>query len=402
VKKGPRDGSEDERTPADEPKRGDAHTRDDEGQPHAGAESDRASIEGAGGAQEGPADALGGQRTGGAGTPDPDAGADRRRKDRIVLVLAAFAVLSVALLPAIFDVFRDPLPLALLVLGAALLVTVGQSQLGLVALPQSANSFLLVVGVLATVAAAVVAVVAVGAGGDDDDDDRGPRLGADACLRPGESERQFHGTTTLPNVPVRQGPGLRFTPIGKPLPLGCNLNFIEVCIGDEVDDYATHRSGTPDVQWFKLADGPGYVASARIKGNPPEGKVPEACPGGKHPPGPVRLVRPRPDRVKGTVSLAARITNTPIVGFAVYNGREWKQIEWDDEPDGVAEVEWDSRDLRGPVTVAAVACLASGVPYDAQDLRNYVVGAGKPSDGIPPDAATLARTQACSLPRRLR
>lgn len=392
--------SEEDRTPADEPKPEDPHTSDDKTPPHAGTKSDRVSTEATGGRQEGPADMPGGRRTGGAGegTSDPDAGATHRN-DRMVLALAALAVLLVALLPAIFDVFRDPVPLALLVLGAALLVTVGQSQLGLVALPQSANSFLLVVGVLATVAAAVVAV---GGSGDDDDENHGPRLGAEACLRPGESERQFHGTTTLPNVPVRQGPGLRFAPIGKPLPLGCNLNFIQVCIGDEVDDYATHRSGTPDVQWFKLADGPGYVASARIKGNPPEGKVPEACPGGKRPPGPVRLVRPRADRVKGTVSLAARITNTPIVGFAVYNGREWKQIEWDDEPDGVAEVKWNSRDLRGAVTVTAVACLASGVPYDAQDLRNYAVGTGKPSNAIPRDAATLARTEACNLPRRLR
>lgn len=306
-------------------------------------------------------------------------------------------------------VLDDPVALTAVVVTAGAILVGVIRLIGYQDLPPAVVLFLALLATFIGVASLVT-----NEGEEDGPGSEEPRLGRLACLDEGESEMPFSGTVFRSGVPVRGGPGLTFPTVGKPLPKDCRLNFSGLCLGDVVEDYAL---GTPDIQWFKLADGPGYVSSARINGNPPPGTQPGDCPGDRPAPERVSLRAPIRPPVGGRGILEATAPHAPIVGFAVFDGQEWRQIEWDDNPSDGFKVRWrPSRFQRArsrhetALTVTAVVCLASGVAYEAQDQEIYPTRAstgrvhrrGSVGDATPPGLATTGRREACNLPQRLR
>ncbi len=198
-----------------------------------------------------------------------------------------------------------------------------------------------------------------------------------ACpdLAPGAA---FVGTAKLDaGAAVREGASRDF-PMLRTIPTGCQVAFVGYCLGDPVMDPAAKL---PDVRWFLPSDGPGVIASAVIRGNPPPDLAPSQCLGENPLPSGVSLVGPQSAPAPGAdLQLAAEAPGAALVGFAAKyadpNGvdRRWRQIGLVTEGPPF-QLQWDAPDRLlqrpEPLPVAAVVCLAGEAPADLLAAGSY-------------------------------
>jgi len=224
----------------------------------------------------------------------------------------------------------------------------------------------------------------------------------------------FTAVTYKPGTNVRGGASLD-APVVAALPTGCLLSFSGYCLGQSMRD---QRAGTPDMRWFKLADGQGVVASAVVSGNPPPNMTPSECPRDVPLPAEIRL-RVTPSGARGVVFLSASGLNTPIVGYAAFYSKQqtsgyqapsWHELALNDASYDAAP-SWDLTGVSpaitnlsgapsGSVPVVAVACLGGGAPTDV--INAAAVRPADPTDTEPvqlnPQDLTTAERAACQYP----
>lgn len=239
--------------------------------------------------------------------------------------------------------------------------------------------------------------------------------GAQACPSTNSNEAVFSGQTYVQGTNERAGANLD-SPEVRRLPAQCELSFSGYCLGQSLRD---QRSGSPDMRWFKLADGSGVVASAIIHGNPPPNLSPSECPNDAPPPAVVQLHIAAAPGARGTEMLSASGIDAPIVGYAAYYSERqeadiqapaWHEIALNDrsyEP----QPEWHLADVSaaissltgtpaGTVPVIAVACYGGGAPTQIFDAAAIRLAAPEQTMAVqltPPDLAQAERA-ACAYP----
>ncbi|MBR7834115.1 helix-turn-helix domain-containing protein [Actinospica durhamensis] len=224
----------------------------------------------------------------------------------------------------------------------------------------------------------------------------------------------FTAVTYKPGTNVRGGASLD-APVVAALPTGCLLSFSGYCLGQSLRD---QRAGTPDMRWFKLADGRGVVASAVVSGNPPPNLTPSDCPRDVPLPAEIRL-RVRAAAAHNAVVLSASGLNTPIVGYAAYYSQQqtsgfqapsWHELALNDASYEQAPT-WSlsgvspaitglSGTPTGSVPLVAVACLGGGAPtaiINAAAVRPTDPSATE-SVQLSPQDLTTAERAACQYP----
>jgi transcriptional regulator with XRE-family HTH domain len=221
----------------------------------------------------------------------------------------------------------------------------------------------------------------------------------------------FLGVTKLEaGALVRQGASRDF-PVLRTIPTGCQLAFGGYCLGDPVMDPA---ADLPDVRWFLPSDGPGVIASAVIRGNPPVDLAPSECLGEDPLPSGVTLVGPQQESPPGAdLQLAAEAPGAALVGFAAKytdpNGaadRRWRQIGLIVEGPPF-QLQWDPPDrlVQGAeaLPVAAVVCMAGEAPTELVDAGDYMFSPEPRPATVRPSTLTgadrqAARQAACRYP----
>ncbi len=224
----------------------------------------------------------------------------------------------------------------------------------------------------------------------------------------------FTAVTYKPGTNVRGGASLD-APVVAALPTNCLLSFSGFCLGQSLRD---QRAGTPDMRWFKLADGRGVVASAVVSGNPPPNLTPSDCPQDVPVPAEIRL-RLKASGAHNAVVLSASGLNAPIVGYAAYYSQQqpsgyqapsWHELALNDASYEQAPT-WSLTGVspaitglpgapNGSVPLVAVACLGGGAPtaiINAAAIRPADPALPE-SVQLSPQVLTTAERAACQYP----
>lgn len=194
----------------------------------------------------------------------------------------------------------------------------------------------------------------------------------------------------------------------------CRQNFKAWCIGEVQKDLAL---STPDGLWYELSSDKGLMASATVKVRRPPLNLPfSRCEGGRDPPVRPSFVSPQPKTVTKKAVLEVDAPRAPFVGLVAYfadkpgasESAAWHFVAQDLKPSDGISSDWEIRAVPGrltrpqPVVLAAVPCLAAGVPADRQATLAVRVAvtasANRPASGaLTPSGRELAagRREAC-------
>ncbi|RKR91214.1 helix-turn-helix protein [Micromonospora pisi] len=285
------------------------------------------------------------------------------------------------------------------------------------------------VGAVTALVAAVMTVLAATSPPPDEIKPHPPASAAPNC--PGvPPDAAFTGVTYGGGAHVRRGAS-RDDALVTTIPPHCTVGFTGFCVGEKVYD---NTGGTPDVRWFKTADG-GVVSSAVIHGNPPRTQSASDCPNGRPAPTAVRFAVTAAD---GVINLHASGTDLDIVGFTASTGAAstdagptdagptdaastdtgpadagpaarqpgaWRQLALADvrHPADGARVRFDAPGAaHEPVILVAAACLGGDSPTGVVEARR--VHPAYPGESVAvtlaPEQRGAAASSACRYPNR--
>jgi hypothetical protein len=197
--------------------------------------------------------------------------------------------------------------------------------------------------------------------------------GAASCPK-GAAHPAFTGITYGAGAHVRRGAN-RDNPVLYTIPSGCKVGFAGFCVGEKVHDTT---GGTPDIRWFRLADG-NVVSSAVVHGNPGPKERPSRCRDDRPVPGSVTLAAAPEAGTPLNLKLDAAGGDVDIVGFtASYpfqpggSPTRWHQIAFTEAagPGAGFHTGWKvDRPGDGHVIVAAAVCLGGDGPTTVAAAR---------------------------------
>jgi hypothetical protein len=216
----------------------------------------------------------------------------------------------------------------------------------------------------------------------------------------------FTGTTYGAGAHVRRGAS-RDNPVLYTIPSGCKVEFTGFCVGEKVHDTT---GGTPDIRWFRLADG-NVVSSAVVHGNPGPKVHPSRCRDDRPVPQSVTLaVAGEAGKATG-LTLEATGIDIEIVGFTASYPFEpggspsrWHQIALT-EPAGPGagfHTTWKvEKPAQGQAVIAAAICLGGDGPTRVAAVRtvqmnNLTVLPQPPT--LSPQEVEAATKSACQYP----
>jgi hypothetical protein len=202
---------------------------------------------------------------------------------------------------------------------------------------------------------------------------RAEPAGAASCPK-GAARPAFTGLTYGAGAHVRRGAN-RDNPVLYTIPSGCKVGFAGFCVGEKVHDTT---GGTPDIRWFRLADG-NVVSSAVVHGNPGPKERPGRCRDDRPVPGSVTLAAAPEAGRPPNLKLDAAGGDVDIVGFTASYPFEpggsptrWHQIAFTEAaaPGAGFHTAWKvDRPGDGQVIVAAAVCLGGDGPTTVAAAR---------------------------------
>lgn len=216
----------------------------------------------------------------------------------------------------------------------------------------------------------------------------------------------FTGTTYSGGAHVRRG-ATRDNPVLYTIPSGCKVEFTGFCVGEKVHDTT---GGTPDIRWFRLADG-NVVSSAVVHGNPGPKVRPSRCRDDRSVPQSVALAVTADAGKPPSLTLEATGAAVDIVGFTASYPFEpggspsrWHQIALTEAagPGAGFHTTWKvEKPDQGQAIVAAAVCLGGDGPTQVAAVRtvqmnNLTVLPQPPT--LSPQEVEAATRSACQYP----